>query len=208
MSRLVVNESPQIRSSLVGRRLWSAQAWPSNGHRQLTFDRYSNGVNALTIGGRAEDAGEPINALFHRVVPAHMGGGVATELAQTGRGLPNSVSMCAGHLSDIAFVAEQASDPLRHNIGNARVASRDNGKAYGSSLQDGDRGAFAVSVRSGDGVLHEGAGLTHLSRDDVVRLRPEERDRVFNSERGREIAAHTEQHAVANQAQTSLGTFA
>ena len=85
------------------------------------------------------------------------------------------------------------------------MARRDDRKAHGSSFQDGNRGPFAVSVRSSDGVLHEGAGLTHLSLDDVVRLRPEERDRVFNPQRGRARSRHTPSNtAVADQAQASL----
>ena len=111
--------------------------------------------------------------------------------------------MCC-HPFDISFVAEQARNPLLHDIWNARVARRDDRKAHGSSFQDGNRGPFAVSVRSSDGVLHEGAGLTHLSLDDVVRLRSEERDRMFNPQRGGQIAAHSQQDSIADQAQASL----
>ena len=57
-------------------------------------------------------------------------------------------------------------------------------------------------------MLDERARLAHLSRDGFVRLCPEERDRVSNSQRGGQIAADSEQHAVANHAQASLGTFA
>ena len=72
------------------------------------------------------------------------------------------------------------------------MASRDDGEAHRSSFQDGDRRAFAVSVRRGHGVLDERTRLPHLSLDDVVRLRSEKRDGVFNPERGGKIATHAQ----------------
>ena len=130
-----------------------------------------------------------MNALVQCVEAANVAGGIAAELTSES-GVADERHHAPGHLLCIPLIDEEACDAICHNVGYSRMSSRHHRKAYRAGFQHGHRRPFAVAVRSRDRVLHERASLTHLPLHDLMRLCPEERDRVFNSERRGKIAAH------------------
>ena len=118
-----------------------------------------------------------------------MSGGIAAELTSES-GVADERDQAPGHLRRIPLVDEEACDSVCHNVGYSRMSSRHHRKAYRAGFQHRHRRPFAVAVRGRDRVLHERASLTHFLLHDLMRLCPEERDRVLNPERRGKVAAH------------------